>query len=486
MHDSKVINKLVNWTLRKECIRRQDEGLIILYKKLAQYIFLSFIFFVFLNIGIVDGQERGDRVIMDNNYHQNVTSEPEVIKKDADSNSAIQYKKGILSIFWDFITSPKFLAILAVVGLIVGVISIKPVFFDKTTEQVVAPIWEDMKRNHAELLRELSRRGYQEEFQSKILQERDRKIQELESALEIEKSGNQKSKEQAIVALRKGDSTKAIALFEAIAAEERKKVQNYAQTMFNLGTAYFVALRFDDALKSYHVAVSLEDENGLYLNELGYLYYTLGKYSDAILYITKALDSNKKTLGEKHPYVITNQNNLGSAYWAMGNYVKSLEFHQMALRGCLEINGPEHPETATLWNNIGTVYSALGQPAEAIEFYNKALKNSIKYYAADHPQLAIYFNNIAGAYQSMGQYDKAMEYCNKTLKSDMNNFGNNHPRVARDLNNLGSVYDNMGQYAQAVEFYKKALAILKSNFGENHPHISITMENLAKAEARLK
>ena len=99
----------------------------------------------------------------------------------------------------------------------------------------------------------------------------------------------------------------------------------------------------------------------------------------------KALDIFIKTYGLDHPKVATIWNNLGLVWYSLGKHEKAIEYYEKALKSDLKTYGPDHLDVAIDWNNMGTAWKALGKYDKAIEYNGKALKVFEKSLGKDHP-----------------------------------------------------------------------------------------------------
>jgi tetratricopeptide (TPR) repeat protein len=275
----------------------------------------------------------------------------------------------------------------------------------------------------------------------KVKEEYEKILAGMEKTLKDLKTGDKKTRDEALKAFREGDYSKARQLFEDIRKREKEKA---AFATYKLGSIAFLELDFKGALTYYLEAERLDPDNTLYQNEVGFIYNTLGKYKKAITYYEKALTSDLKT------------------------------------------DGPQHPDVAIYRNNLGGAYSSLGQYEKAITYYEKALTSDLKTYGPQHPDVAIDRNNLGSAYDSLGQYDKAITYYEKALTSDLKTYGPQHPDVAIDRNNLGSAYSSLGQYKKAIAYYEKALKTFETFLGKDHPSTKTVRENLEFTRKKLK
>jgi len=204
-----------------------------------------------------------------------------------------------------------------IIGLIITIIGIIATIYSGITSSKVN---DDIYINTVKILSKLNIPDSQKD---KIIQELKKKIKDLKESLETYKFKDAKEieqKENAINALKDGNSKEAIKLFDIL---EKKKEYELSKIKYNKGNAYYIDFDFKNALNCYLEASKLDPKNPLYLSAIGYVYHILADYKKAIEYSEKALKINLKTYGEDHPKVASDWNNLGVVYNFLGEYKKA-------------------------------------------------------------------------------------------------------------------------------------------------------------------
>jgi pentatricopeptide repeat protein len=82
-------------------------------------------------------------------------------------------------------------------------------------------------------------------------------------------------------------------------------------------------INLDTALKMSIISNEEDPENSSYLDTLGWIYYKLGKYDEALDYIDKAIDFDESNA--------TLMDHLADVYFKMGNVDKAISLWQEAL-----------------------------------------------------------------------------------------------------------------------------------------------------------
>lgn len=237
--------------------------------------------------------------------------------------------------------------------------------------------------------------------------------------------------------------------------EEKKR--NYALMQNNIGYLYYGLGKYDQALEYYERALMiyevLNDETGIAMssNNIGLLYKARGKNDMALEYFERALAIGEK-LGNKADVAVY-LSSIASVYKSWGKYNQALEYFERAL--AIDEELWNEIGIARNLNNIGGVYDSLGEFQISVEYFITAL--SIVEEIGDKSGIARGLNNIGGVYHSWGKYDIAIEYFEKALVIDKT-LGRKI-EIAIRLNNIGMVYQSWGKYDLALEYYEHTLTI---------------------------
>ena len=233
-------------------------------------------------------------------------------------------------------------------------------------------------------------------------------------------------------------------------------------------------LDLDDLSKSN----TIKTDYALSLNNLGFLYSTIGELAIAEKHLVRALEIRKNVLGEHHPDYAISLNNLGSHYSNIGNYTNAEKYYLHALNKIKEYSGENNLDYALCLNNLGALYADISDYIQAEKCYLKAFDIRKNTLGVNHPDYAISLNNLGVLYANMGNYYLSEKYYLEALTLHKNIFGEHHPDYAMSLNNLGSYYSNIGNYTEAEKYYLEAIEIYKIAFGRTHINYATLLNNL--------
>ncbi|MEW5959248.1 MAG: CHAT domain-containing protein [Chloroflexota bacterium] len=191
-------------------------------------------------------------------------------------------------------------------------------------------------------------------------------------------------------------------------------------------------------------------EEGMALNNVGDVYWALGRYGEAF----NAYQSALLLYPRQDDWLARmSLNGIGKVYWVQGRLDEALETFQEALSLHPEIDDPVLE--GNILNNIGRLYTEQGRYTEALDNFQEAL--TIAHEKKDRTLEGITLNNIGNMYEAQGYYVKALENYQESLT--IADEEDNRALAGTTLNEIGDVHYSRGRYAKALESYQQALAI---------------------------
>ncbi len=261
--------------------------------------------------------------------------------------------------------------------------------------------------------------------------------------------------------------------------ENRKGDGNF---LYNLGYAYYFLGDYTQAIKYQEQSLSIARETknkqreGESLGNLGLTYYGLGEYNEAIKYQKQSLSIARETKNKQREG--ESLGNLGDVYYRLGDYTQAINYQKQSLSIARETKNKQH-EGESL-GNLGDIYYALGDYTQAIKYQKQSL--SIARETKDRLGERKALRNLELAYNSVGDYTQAINYQKQSLsiareikdKLDEGQF----------LTNLENIDDALEDYKQAIKYQESSLAIFrqtKDRLGEGE-----SLDNLGNAYYALK
>jgi tetratricopeptide (TPR) repeat protein/serine phosphatase RsbU (regulator of sigma subunit) len=236
----------------------------------------------------------------------------------------------------------------------------------------------------------------------------------------------------------------------------------------------------EKSLKYSFDALKISKENKLTSFEaeanysIGFTYYLMNKYDEAIIYLENAITLRKKLKDDKG---LSNAlNRLGNVYQLKNNYEKALELYREALTISEQID--DKKEIARTLTNLGSIYRIQGAFEKAIDYHLKALN----FYELDSSKegMAWTYLNIARLYNEMGEFEKALFNTNRSLKlyESLNTLSGSKTGITLCLSEIASIYQKTGKLDEALDYRKKLLNI---NYETNNQYgIATTIADIGK------
>jgi type IV pilus assembly protein PilF len=216
--------------------------------------------------------------------------------------------------------------------------------------------------------------------------------------------------------------------------EMKERNREKSELYMQLGTSYLQKGNYPLALKALLDSERFDPDNFLTQNNLGLAYYVREKYDDAEKHFKRALDIR--------PDFTEARNNLGRLYMDVGMYDKSI---RELKRASLDLTF-DQPEKS--WSNLGQAYFLAGQFANA----KAAFINSLKDRKGSCPTMNLYGRTLyeLKEYKTAAEsLDQAVEVCGKS------NFDEPHFYSGLSFYKLGNVELARARMTEVVTIFPK-------------------------------
>jgi eukaryotic-like serine/threonine-protein kinase len=214
-------------------------------------------------------------------------------------------------------------------------------------------------------------------------------------------------------------------------------------------------------------------------NLLGWTAKLQGKYPEAETLLSQTLATRRRVLGPEHRSTLMSMNNLAVLYVEEGKYAQAEALDSQVLESRRRVLGPEHPETLISVSNLAEVCLQEGKYAQAEALDNQALDAKRRVLGPEHPETLISISDLALVYDAEAKYTQAETLDSQVLEIRRRVLGPEHPGTLTSMNNLAVVYSNEGKYAQAETLDSQVLEIRRRVLGLEHPDTLASMNNLA-------
>ncbi len=214
-------------------------------------------------------------------------------------------------------------------------------------------------------------------------------------------------------------------------------------------------------------------------NTIGQTYMDLGVYPQAETQFERALDIDRRVLGEKDPKTLRTMYHLGSLDKLQGKHAQAEQLLSRTLGIQRSVLGPEHTDTLATANSLANTYEGEGKYAQAEALHSQTFEIQRRVLGPEHRETLITMNNLAIDYFRQGKYAQAEALLIQILEIRRRVAGPDHPDTLRPMVNLAGVYRYEGKYAQAEQLYSQVLEADRRVLGPEHPSTLAAMQSVA-------
>jgi tetratricopeptide (TPR) repeat protein len=211
---------------------------------------------------------------------------------------------------------------------------------------------------------------------------------------------------------------------------------------------------------------------------LGRSLTSLGEAPDAIVVLTKAVETRRARLGPDHLDTLTSVHDLAMAYLQSGNTDLAVPLFEQALRLLRAKLGPDHTQTLASMNDLAVAYEKAGKLDLAVPVHEESLRIHRAKLGPDHLDTLNSMNNLAVAYLQTRKLDLAVPLFEEALRHRAKLEPDN-PHTLNIRNNLGVAYELSGKLDLAVPLFEELLRLRRAKFGPDDPGTLYAMHNLA-------
>ncbi|MGL1885582.1 MAG: tetratricopeptide repeat-containing sensor histidine kinase [Reichenbachiella sp.] len=214
-----------------------------------------------------------------------------------------------------------------------------------------------------------------------------------------------------------------------------------------------------------------DDRKARYLNTVGFYYWNLGKFDEAIGFYNQSLTifvelNDSLQIGRVY-------NNIATSYWALGKWNDALQTYQIGFKIRKAAN--DLKGVSTILNNIGLIYQDFGIYDEALDYHNEALDIALDINSFE--SITYSYSNIGNCYAMKKEFGPALEYHKLGYKiyneNVINGISNSYFQ-----SNIGVVYRELEKFDSALYYFN--LSLEGAKLIHNEHRVAIAENNLGK------
>ncbi|MFZ0594465.1 MAG: tetratricopeptide repeat protein [Bryobacteraceae bacterium] len=149
---------------------------------------------------------------------------------------------------------------------------------------------------------------------------------------------------------------------------------------------------------------------------IGQTYADLGLYAEARKQLERALDVQRRVLGERNPEALRTMDRIARTLYLQGKYPEAETLLGHVLEIQRRVLGVEHPDTLRSMNYLATVYLAQAKYPRAEALHGQTLEIERRVLGPHHPDTLKSMNNLAVDYLEQGKLTQAEALFSQTLE----------------------------------------------------------------------
>lgn len=187
------------------------------------------------------------------------------------------------------------------------------------------------------------------------------------------------------------------------------------------------------------------------LEQIGYLYFRMGKYPMALAAYNKALKLSNNSHNQLSSADILLKT--GFLYHENEDIIKALYYYEKCLKIYKELE--DGFGVSAVFNEYGSIYKAKGEYKKSLKYYLESIAVNNKY--NDELGNTTMYHNIGDLYLIQDNFLNAIEYFQKSL--DLSRQTNDQMGIASALSGIANVHAKTGDFESALKQLKECLLI---------------------------
>jgi serine/threonine protein kinase/Tfp pilus assembly protein PilF len=255
--------------------------------------------------------------------------------------------------------------------------------------------------------------------------------------------------------------------------------QESGRTLWALGVLRYQQDRFLDAKELYNRSLNILENTGApptdvsaLLDDLATLYTNEQQWSLAKQTYERALQIDRRVLGDDHPRIAMRLNNLAIVAQNMGDLKLAETLFRDSIRRHELAYGDQHPETGSARGNYGLLLQREGRLTEAEPLLRSALDIELKLYgpgsysvAYDRVSLAMLLHDQRNLSEAESQFRQALAVYEKSLPA-------NHQYRASALMHFAQLLVDRGRPEEALSLSDQSLKIWNATSEDASPYVA--------------
>ncbi len=276
-------------------------------------------------------------------------------------------------------------------------------------------------------------------------------------------------------------------LAESLALQPQAHDRSHVDTLRELGRARWGAGDLDGAEAPLQEALHLaqrefgarSQEAGRCLWALGVLRYQQGRFADAKELFNRGLNLLETTAAPATD-VSALLDDLAQVYVSEQHWQLAKQTYERALDIDRRVLGDDHPRIAMRLNNLAVVAQNIGDLKLAETLFRDAIRRDEQAYGDQHPETGVARGNYGLLLQHEGRLTEAEPLLRSALDTQLKLYGPDNYNVAYARVSLAILMHDQGNLAGAETEFRQALAVYDKSLPADHQWRAAALMHLAR------
>lgn len=189
-------------------------------------------------------------------------------------------------------------------------------------------------------------------------------------------------------------------------------------------------------------------------NELGSMWYSLGRFDQAQEEYVTARRLWSQVLGEHHPDTLKAMNNLALCWMHLGQQEQAEPLMRTTLAARRDVLGDSNEQTLATMNNLAEMLSRSGRLDEAQQLLTEAYERQLGIAGFENKQSLIFAANLGTHLMRCGNEDQALDLHRRVFSGCQLELGTNHVTTRKAGFRYAQTLYALKRYADALQVFE--------------------------------
>jgi eukaryotic-like serine/threonine-protein kinase len=276
-------------------------------------------------------------------------------------------------------------------------------------------------------------------------------------------------------------------LSESLALQPQAHDKSRIATLLELGSARWKAGDLNDAEAPLQEALHLSQvnygassqESGHSLWALALLRYHQGQLTEAMELYSHSLNILENTSAPAID-ISALLDDLANVYADEQQWALAKQTYERALEIDRRILGDDHPRVAMRLNNLAVVAQHIGDLKLAEALFRDAIRRDERAYGDQHPETGVARGNYGLLLQREGRLTEAEPFLRSALDVALKTYGTDHYKVGYARVSLAMLLHDEGNLPESETEFRQALASYDKSLSANHQYRAAALMHFAR------